>query len=408
MGVSKVNKLKDLIHELCPNGVEYKKLADCCVLEKGNTPIQKAIPGEYPLVVTTEERKSCNTYQFDKPTVCIPLVSSRGHGVASLNRLYYQEGKFALGNILCGVTPINSDELSAKFLFYYLNHKKDTLIVPLMRGGANVSLTVDSLKRVKVPVPPISVQCEIVRIFDKFEALGNELAAELIARKQQYEHYRDKLLSFDAGSVNQFELNDVIHSLNTGLNPRQFFRLNTEDATNYYVTIREIRGGRIVFTDKTDRINDDALALCNNRSNLEIGDVLFSGTGTIGETAVIMDDPQNWNIKEGVYAIKPNQERILPKFLRYLLTATYIKTAYMKKVAGGTVKSIPMGEMRKLQIPVPTISEQERIVAAIDRFDALCNDLSSSLPAEIEARQKQYEYYRDKLLTFEECKENVG
>ena len=72
----------------------------------------------------------------------------------------------------------------------------------------------------------------------------------------------------------------------------------------------------------------------------------------------------------------------------------------MKKVAGGTVKSIPMGEMRKLQIPVPTISEQERIVAAIDRFDALCNDLSSGLPAEIEARQKQYEYYRDKLLTF--------
>lgn len=92
MGVSKVNKLKDLIHELCPNGVEYKKLADCCVLEKGNTPIQKAIPGEFPLVVTTEERKSCNTYQFDKPTVCIPLVPSRGHGVASLNSLYYQEG----------------------------------------------------------------------------------------------------------------------------------------------------------------------------------------------------------------------------------------------------------------------------------------------------------------------------
>lgn len=162
MGVSKVNKLKDLIHELCPNGVEYKKLANCCVLEKGNTPIQKAIPGEFPLVVTTEERKSCNTYQFDNPTVCIPLVSSRGHGVASLNRLYYQEGKFALGNILCGVTPINSDELSAKFLFYYLNHKKDALIVPLMRGGANVSLTVDSLRNIKIPVPPISVQEELV------------------------------------------------------------------------------------------------------------------------------------------------------------------------------------------------------------------------------------------------------
>ena len=153
-----MNKLNELLQKLCPNGVEHKKLADCCVLAKGNTPIQKAIPGEYPLVVTTEERKSCNTYQFDKPTVCVPLVSSRGHGVASLNSLYYQEGRFALGNILCGVTPVNGDELSAKFLFYYLNHKKDTLIVPLMRGGANVSLTVDSLKKVRVPVPPILVQ----------------------------------------------------------------------------------------------------------------------------------------------------------------------------------------------------------------------------------------------------------
>ena len=108
------------------------------------------------------------------------------------------------------------------------------------------------------------------------------------------------------------------------------------------------------------------------------------------------------HIKEGVYTIKPNQERILPKFLRYLLTASYIKTAYMKKAAGGTVKSVPMGEMRKLKIPVPSIEEQERIVSILDRFDALCNDISEGLPAEIEARQKQYEYYRDKLLTFKQ------
>ena len=177
--------------------------------------------------------------------------------------------------------------------------------------------------------------------------------------------------------------------------------MNTEDATNYYVTIREIVGGRIVPTDKTDRMNDEALVLCNNRSNLEVGDVLFSGTGTIGETAVIMAEPTNWNIKEGVYTIKPNQKRILPKFLRYLLTASHIKSTYMKKAAGGTVKSIPMGEMRKLKIPVPSIEEQREIVDILDRFDSLCNDITNGLPAEIQARQNQYEYYRDKLLTFE-------
>ena len=195
----------------------------------------------------------------------------------------------------------------------------------------------------------------------------------------------------------------MILSLNTGLNPRQFFRLNTDDAENYYITIREIHGGRIVPSEKTDRINDEALCLCNNRSNLEVGDVLFSGTGTIGETAVITKEPSNWNIKQGVYTIKPDQTRIVPQFLRYLLTSEQMKTAYMKKVAGGTVKSIPMAEMRKLLIPVPSIDEQKRIVLLLSRFDTLCNDLKEGLPAEIEARQRQYEYYRDRLLTFKEA-----
>ena len=195
----------------------------------------------------------------------------------------------------------------------------------------------------------------------------------------------------------------MILSLNTGLNPRQFFRLNTDDAENYYITIREIHGGRIVPSEKTDRINDEALCLCNNRSNLEVGDVLFSGTGTIGETAVITEEPSNWNIKEGVYTIKPDQTRIVPQFLRYLLTSEQMKTAYMKKVAGGTVKSIPMAEMRKLLIPVPSIDEQKRIVLLLSRFDTLCNNLKEGLPAEIEARQRQYEYYRDRLLTFKEA-----
>ena len=195
----------------------------------------------------------------------------------------------------------------------------------------------------------------------------------------------------------------MILSLNTGLNPRQFFRLNTDDAENYYITIREIHGGRIVPSEKTDRINDEALCLCNNRSNLEVGDVLFSGTGTIGETALITEEPSNWNIKEGVYTIKPDQTRIVPQFLRYLLTSEQMKTAYMKKVAGGTVKSIPMAEMRKLLIPVPSIDEQKRIVLLLSRFDTLCNDLKEGLPAEIEARQRQYEYYRDRLLTFKEA-----
>lgn len=195
-------------------------------------------------------------------------------------------------------------------------------------------------------------------------------------------------------------MGEIIHSLNTGLNPRRFFKLNTHDATNYYVTIREIRNGRITVSDKTDRMNDDGLKLCNNRSNLEVGDVLFSGTGTIGQVAVIKEEPTNWNIKEGVYAIKPIKALILSDFLRYLLESERIRDAYMRKVAGGTVQSIPMAELKNILLPIPPIELQKKIVAILDRFETLVNDLTIGLPAEIAAVKEQYEYYRNKLLTF--------
>ena len=130
--------------------------------------------------------------------------------------------------------------------------------------------------------------------------------------------------------------------------------------------------------------------------------MLFSGTGTIGETAVISEPPTNWNIKEGIYVIKPRKEVLHSRYLMYILRTDALRSAIFKKVAGGTVKSIPMAEMRNLRVPVPSLKIQKRLVEVLDNFDTLCTDLSSGLPAEIEARQKQYEYYRDKLLSFEE------
>ena len=129
---------------------------------------------------------------------------------------------------------------------------------------------------------------------------------------------------------------------------------------------------------------------------------MFSGTGTIGETAVISEPPHNWNIKEGVYTIKPKKDMLNSRYLMYILRTDFMKTAIAKKVAGGTVKSIPMAEVKKLQLPVPPLNVQERLVNVLDNFDAICSDLNIGLPAEIDARQKQYEFYRDLLLTFAE------
>ena len=175
-------------------------IEEVCFIEKGNTPIQKAIPGEYPMVVTTTDRKSCDTYQFDSKAVCIPLVSSRGHGVASLNHVYYQEGKFALGNILCAIIPKNEEQIYTKYLYYYFEQTKNYTLVPLMKGGANVALQMKDIKKVKVPLPPIAEQERIVAILDKFDTLSTSksegLPKEIELRKKQYEYYRDMLLSF--------------------------------------------------------------------------------------------------------------------------------------------------------------------------------------------------------------------
>ncbi|EOX4147099.1 restriction endonuclease subunit S [Vibrio cholerae] len=215
--------------------------------------------------------------------------------------------------------------------------------------------------------------------------------------------YMEKLL--DGVEVEWRPLEKVIHSLKTGLNPRKNFQLNTSDAQGYYVTVREIQDGKIVFLDKTDRVNNRALELINGRSNLEVGDILFSGTGTVGRTAVIEEKPANWNIKEGVYTIKPIQEKILPRFLSHLLNSSEIVKDYSKKIVGNPVVSLPMGELKKLLIPIPcpdnpekSLAIQAEIVRILDVFTAM----TAELIAELNMRKKQYNYYRDKLLSFEE------
>jgi len=184
------------------NNSKLHFVKDLCELSKGKTPIQKAEPGDYPLVVTTSERKSCKTYQYDTAAVCIPLVSSRGHGVASLNHVYYQEGKFALGNILCAVVPTDENVLSAKYLYFYFECTKDYTLVPLMKGGANVSMHIPDIEKVKIPVPDIETQHSIVSKLEILDEYCNiTLPAEIEARQKQYEYYRDELLTFKELSV---------------------------------------------------------------------------------------------------------------------------------------------------------------------------------------------------------------
>jgi type I restriction enzyme S subunit len=144
------------------------KLGDLCTIEKGKTGIQKAIPGDYPLVVTGEERKTNNEYQFDAEAVIIPLVSGTGHGHASIKRLHFQKGKFALGSILCAVIPKDQNTLNADYLFRFLTLNKERELVDRMKGMANVTLPIKEIVKIEIPLPPLNEQ---IKFIEKYQTL---------------------------------------------------------------------------------------------------------------------------------------------------------------------------------------------------------------------------------------------
>ena len=410
-----MSKLQELIDRLCPDGVEYTTLGNIAEIKRGVRVVKSdlAIEGSIPVYqnsLTPLGYYSKSNFNADTTFV----IGAGAAGEIGYSAIPYW-GADDCYSIIC------SSKIISKYVFYQLSNNQ-IFLKSRVRTASIPRMARTAIEQFPIPVPPIEVQDEIVKILDRFSDYAAELQAELQARRLQYEYYRNLLLTFNTSAYgcgtddaqkisviarggHSYEIQwktmgEICYSLNTGLNPRQFFKLNTPDATGYYVTIREIRGGRIMFNDNTDRINNEGLKLCNNRSNLEKGDVLFSGTGTIGQVAVITETPTNWNIKEGVYSIKPNQELVSSFFLRYILESRDIKDAIMKKVAGGTVKSIPMAELKNILIPIPPLELQEKIVAILDRFETLVNDLSKGLPAEIEAVKARYEYYRNKLLTF--------
>ena len=387
-----MNTLENLIVKFCPNGVEYMPLGEVAHVCRGVRVVkaQLANDGKYPVyqnsITPLGYHCECNCKAGTSFVIAAGAAGEIGYcnvDFWAADDCYYIE---------------TEKNLDGRFVYYCLMMLQLQLISKVRKASVPrlESSFVDNLV---IPIPPIPVQKEIVRMLDDMAGLIDALEEELIARKKQYEWYRDKLQEMVAVH-SKVPLGDLILSLNTGLNPRKFFKLNTPDATNYYVTIREMHNGKIEFSDSTDRINDDALKLCNHRSNLEKGDLLFSGTGTIGEMVVIEDEPINWNIKEGVYSIKPRTDMLDSHYLRYILMMSNIRNAYLAKIAGGTVKSIPMAQMKRIEIPLPPLPEQRRIVKILDSFDTLCNSMTEGLPGEIALRKQQYEYYRDKLLAF--------
>ena len=297
--------------------VEWKKLGEISNLVRGKVISKDFIrdhEGEYPVYSSQTANNGVlgyiDSYMFDGD-----FLTWTTDG-AYAGTIFRRNGKFNITNV-CGLIKLEDFRINQNFLFYWLSVSAKDYV---LEGMGNPKLMSNVASTIKIPIPSLEEQKRIVGILDTFTDSIENLKQQIAQRRKQYEYYRDQLLDLEGkDGVEMKTLGDVLISLKTGLNPRKNFVLNSPNSNNYYITVRELGLFDIKPTDKTDKVTDEALQLINNRSNLEAGDVLFSGTGTIGRTALVTEHPHNWNIKEGVYTLKPRKNLIISRFLIELL-----------------------------------------------------------------------------------------
>jgi len=275
--------------------------------------------------------------------------------------------------------------INIKFVYYFLKINE-----PYFQNlGSRMQMpqiSIPDTDKFCIPIPPLNVQSEIVRILDNFTELTAELTAELHARKKQYTYYRDKLLTFEEGQVEWKTLGEVgevrmckriLKEQTSDKGDIPFYKIGTfGKEPNAFIS-------KDLFNEYRTRYNYP-----------KIGEVLISASGTIGR-AVIFDGRDAYFQDSNIVWIENNESQVLNKYLFY-----FYKVAKWDISEGGTILRLYNDNLKKTRIPIPSLSVQKHIVTILDKFDALTTSLAEGLPREIELRQKQYEYYRNLLLTF--------
>ena len=247
-----------------------------------------------------------------------------------------------------------------------------------------------------IPVPPLEIQREIVKVLDTF----TKLEAELKLRRKQYQYYIDDLLNFE-NDIPNLKLSEIFEFKN-GLNKgKEFFGKG-----NFIVKYTDVYKNNFLFKSS---LSDRVEVTENEKNNVSAkkGDVFFTRTSEtreeIGFASVLLEDIEGCVFSGFLIRGRQKQERLLPKYCSYCFKSKKVREQIIKNCIFTTRASLSGANLGLVKIPVPSLEEQARIVAILDKFDALVNDLSSGLPAEIAARRKQYEHYRDRLLTFKEA-----
>lgn len=390
-----MSKIGYLIELLCPEGLEFKELGEIVeILDSQRKPVSKSqrVGGKYPYYGANGIQDYVDDYIFDGTFILLGEDGSviNKDGTPVLN---WATGKIWVNNH-AHILAEKSDIAILRYVYFALAIIDVTKVVK----GNIPKITQQNIRGLQIPLPPLPIQQEIVNILDKFTELQAELQAELEARKKQYEYYRNKLLTFEDGEVEWKTLGEVgeVTKL-AGFEFTEHIKY-ADDGSIIALRGLNIKKGRLDLSNVKfiDKSNFAKLS----RSRLYINDMLFTYVGTIGEVALI-EENNKYYLAPNVARIRFIDKKINPVFMRYYFQSEYfIDKQINRYLSTSSMKNLTMVNIRKFQIPIPPLAEQERIVAILDKFDALVNDMSVGLPAEIEARRKQYEYYRGRLLDF--------
>ncbi len=396
--------MQKLIAQLCPEGVAWKAIESICIkISSGGTPNTARsdyYDGDIPWLRTQEVDwrdikdtdikiteigfKNSSTNWIPKNCVIVAMYGATAAKVA-INKIPLTT------NQACCNLQVDESKAMYRYVYYWLTHKY--LELKELGQGSQTNINAKIIRSFKIPLPPLPIQQEIVRILDTFTALIEALTAELTARKKQYAYYRDKLLTF-GDEVEWKTLGEIATDMYRGSGIKR--EELTEEGTPC------VRYGEI-YTTYHIWFDTCVSRTKSGSKSFEHGDVLFAITGeSVEEIAKSCVYTGNEKCFAGgdIVVMKHNQN---PKYISYALSTTAAKMQKSKGKVKSKVVHSSIPALKEISIPLPPLAEQQRIVAILDRFDTLVNDLTNGLPAEIAARRKQYAYYRDKLLTFPEA-----
>ena len=391
-----MSKLERLIQQYCPDGVEWKPLGEVCdSLNKGTLTTSKLVKSNghnYPVINSGRELYGYYSKYNNEGDAL--TIAARGEYAGFVS--YFSERFWAGG--LCYPYRANTPTVSTKYLYYYLKSKQEYIRHCLVAEGGIPALNKSIIEMFEIPVPPLPVQEEIVRILDTFTELQAELQAELQKRLQQYNYYRDNILSVYSDS-NTVRILDLQQCVSPDCSMSYGVVQPGEDFIGGIPVVRPVDlSGRIIH-NKGIKTVKPILLKAYSRTELKGGELLVCVRGTTGVVAFAGEDLKGGNVTRGIVPLRFNP-LVNSNYMYHLFNSRFVKKQIENKTQGAALQQINVGDLKKISIPIPPLEEQNRIVAILDRFDTLTNDLTSGLPAEMEKRRQQYEYYRDRLLTF--------